>query len=129
MLVPLLEANPELLPLTLFEYLHDNYPNQYDNTVLRTLQRRVKAWKVKHGPAKEVMFRQTKVHGRLGLSDFTLLKGLRLQYLGRYFAICYTTIALPLAAGRTPKSFAVVKAIPPCLQGFRMPYGAVVAHP
>ena len=34
-LVPLLEANPELLPLTLFEYLHDNYPNQYDNTVLR----------------------------------------------------------------------------------------------
>ena len=84
-LVPLLEANPELLPLTLFEYLHDNYPNQYDNTVLRTLQRRVKAWKVKHGPAKEVMFRQTKVPGRLGLSDFTLLKGVTITILGQVF--------------------------------------------
>ncbi len=84
-LVPLLEDNPELLPFTLFEYLSDNYPEQYDNSIQRTLQRRVKAWKVKHGPAKEVMFRQNKEPGRLGLSDFTLLKGITITLLGQAF--------------------------------------------
>jgi hypothetical protein len=72
--VPMLEKDAALLPATLFEFLCDNYPDRYDNTVLRTLQRRIKSWKVKHGPAKEVMFRQIKVPGRQGLSDFTLLK-------------------------------------------------------
>lgn len=84
-LVPMLEANPALTPLTLFEYLCDNYPDQYDKTIERTLQRRIKAWKVKHGPAKEVMFRQTKVPGQLGLSDFTLLKGVVITLLGQVF--------------------------------------------
>ena len=73
-LVPLLENNPALLPATLFDYLCDNYPGRYDNKILRTLQRRIKSWKAKYGPAKDVMFRQIKVPGRLGLSDFTWLK-------------------------------------------------------
>ena len=73
-LEPLLDKNPALLPMTLFEFLCDNYPNRYDNKILRTLQRRIKSWKAKHGPAKDVMFRQIKVPGRLGLSDFTWLK-------------------------------------------------------
>lgn len=84
-LEPLLEANPELLPTTLFELLCDNYPGQYDSKILRTLQRRMKAWKVKHGPSKEVMFRQIRVPGRLGLSDFTLLKGITITILGQVF--------------------------------------------
>nr|WP_208022274.1 IS21 family transposase [Aestuariicella hydrocarbonica] len=84
-LVPMLEDNPELLPMTLFEYLCDNYPGQYDNSILRTLQRRIKSWKAKHGPAKEVMFRQTKEPGRLGLSDFTQLKGITITLLGQVF--------------------------------------------
>ena len=84
-LVPMLEDNPGLLPGTLFEHLCDNYPGQYDNTIQRTLQRRVKAWKAKHGPAKEVMFRQTKEPGRLALSDFTLLKGVTITLLGQAF--------------------------------------------
>ncbi len=41
-LVPMLEDNPELSPLTLFEYLCDNYPDQYDQSIQRTLQRRIK---------------------------------------------------------------------------------------
>ena len=77
-LVPLLESkfvvSPALLPATLFDYLCDNYPGRYDNKILRTLQRRIKSWKAKYGPAKDVMFRQIKVPGRLGLSDFTGLK-------------------------------------------------------
>lgn len=73
-LVPLLEANPELLPVTLLEYLDDKYPGRFSHCIHRTLQRRVKAWRAQYGPAKEVMFRQIKQPGQLGLSDFTQLK-------------------------------------------------------
>lgn len=84
-LVPLLEADPQLLPMTLFEYLCDQYPDEFDSTIQRTLQRRVKSWKAKHGPAKEVMFRQQQEPGRLGLSDFTVLKGITITVLGQTF--------------------------------------------
>jgi hypothetical protein len=84
-LVPMLEENPALLPTTLCEYLCEHYPGQYDETILRTLQRRMKAWKVKHGPAKEVMFRQIKEPGRLGLSDFTAPKGITITIRGQIF--------------------------------------------
>lgn len=85
-LVPLLNTDPELLPITLFEYLCDNYPGQFDATIQRTLQRRIKSWKAKHGPAKEVMFRQTKEPGRLALSDFTKLKGITITLQGHEFS-------------------------------------------
>ncbi len=85
-LVPLLEAEPTLLPATLFDYLCDHYPGRYDHTIVRTLQRRVKSWKAKHGPAKDVMFRQTKEPGRLGISDFTQLKGITVTILGQVFS-------------------------------------------
>ena len=35
--VPLLEANPELSPITLLEYLDDNYPGRFGNSIHRTL--------------------------------------------------------------------------------------------
>ena len=70
-LVVLLKAKPELTPITLLEHLQDLYPNQYDQRVLRTLQRRVKQWKSLHGPEKEVIFRQQAEVGLQGFSDFT----------------------------------------------------------
>ena len=84
-LVPLLEKNPGLLPMTLLEYLDDNYPGRFGQTIHRTLQRRVKAWRAQHGPSKEVMFRQIKVPGELGLSDFTTLKGVEITLAGEVF--------------------------------------------
>jgi hypothetical protein len=59
---------------TLFEDLQDRHPGRFGNGKKRTFQRRVKAWKALHGPAKEVMFRQVQEAGRQGLSDFTTLK-------------------------------------------------------
>lgn len=70
-LVPLLEGDSELTGLTLLEYLEDHYPGEYDNSVLRTLQRRVKRWKALYGPGQPVIFRQQAEPGLLGLSDFT----------------------------------------------------------
>lgn len=70
-LVVLLKAKPELTPITLLEYLQEHYPNQYDQRVLRTLQRRVKQWKALHGTEKDVIFRQQAAIGLQGFSDFT----------------------------------------------------------
>ena len=96
-LVPLLESEPQLQPITLLEYLHEKYSSQYPDKILRTLQRRVKKWRALHGPEKEVMFRQTHLPGRLGLSDFTLLKnaditvnGKPLSHLLYHFRLSYS---------------------------------------
>lgn len=70
-LAPLLERESELTGLTLLEYLEDHHPGKYESGVLRTLQRRVKQWKVLNGPAQDVIFRQQAEPGRMGLSDFT----------------------------------------------------------
>lgn len=53
--------------------------------MLRTLQRRVKQWKVLQGPDKEVMFRQEHSAGQQGLSDFTRLKSITITVAGIEF--------------------------------------------
>ena len=51
-LAPMMQSSPELQAITLLEYLQEHYPSQYGDSVLRTLQRRVKQWKHLHGPKK-----------------------------------------------------------------------------
>ena len=70
-LVPLLEKEPKLSGLTLWEYLDERYPGDYPYKLLRTLQRRVKHWRATQGPDNPVIFRQTVPSGQQGLSDFT----------------------------------------------------------
>lgn len=70
-LVPLLEKEPKLTGLTLWEYLDEHHPGDYPHELLRTLQRRVKHWRATQGPDNPVMFRQSLPPGRQGLSDFT----------------------------------------------------------
>ena len=83
-LEPMLRREPRLKPTTLFEYLQEQYPGQYPQ-VLRTLQRRVRAWKAIHGPAPEVMFELRHEPGMIGLSDFTELKGVEVTINGKPF--------------------------------------------
>lgn len=82
---PLLEENPALTPITIHEHLCDNYPDQYETSSLRTLQRRVKQWRLIHGPEKEVIFRQEKIMGEMGISDFTLLNDIVISIRGETF--------------------------------------------
>lgn len=84
-LIPLLEQTPGLQAMTLLEYLQSRYPAVYPDKVLRTLQRRTKQWQALQGPEKEVMFRQTHVAGRQGLSDFTTLKRVTITIGGERF--------------------------------------------
>jgi len=95
--VPMLEKHFELQPLTLFDHLNKTYPGKYQNSNLRTFQRRVKAWKALNGPGKEVMFLQKQIPGRMGLSDFTTLKrvtitinGEPLKHLLYHFRLIYS---------------------------------------
>lgn len=84
-IVPLLEKNPNFTPLTLFEKLQKDHPREYQDSKLRTFQRRVSEWKALHGADKEVMFRQEQVVGRMGLSDFTKLKEVTITIHGQPF--------------------------------------------
>lgn len=101
-----LGRHPSLQPLTLLEWLQERYPGQYPDSLLRTLQRRIKCWRALHGPDKEVMFPQVHEPGRQGLSDFTKLKdavitirGVVLVHLLYHFRLafsgwCYARVVL-----------------------------------
>lgn len=69
-IVPLLEQGVYQATF-LLQVLQKNHPDKYPDTMLRTLQRKIKEWKALNGPNKEVMFRQVHAPGDLGISDFT----------------------------------------------------------
>ncbi len=83
-LEPMLKQEPRLEAMTLYEYLVEKYPGQYEQT-LRTVQRRVQAWKALYGDPKEVMFEIRHVPGEMGLSDFTELKDVTITIGGQAF--------------------------------------------
>lgn len=83
-LEPMLQQQPRLKPMTLFEYLQQKYPSQYPN-VLRTLQRRVAHWRVLYGASPDVMFELRHEPGGMGFSDFTELKGIEITINGKPF--------------------------------------------
>jgi hypothetical protein len=84
-IVPLLENEPSLQPITLFEKLEEIAPGQFDRAQLRTLQRRIKKWRVKYGPEQEVIFRQQHTPGSMGISDYTWANELNITLSGTAF--------------------------------------------
>ncbi len=96
-LVPLLEREPKLQAITLLDKLQEQYPEQFDARLLRTLQRRVKEWRVFNGPEREIMFRQNHPLGWQGLSDFTncdclkiTINGIHLKHLIYRYYLAYS---------------------------------------
>jgi hypothetical protein len=80
-----LHINAGLQAKTLFEDLQRRYPGRFADGQLRTLQRRVKAWRALEGPPKEVFFPQRHEPGELCQSDFTHMNSLGVTILGRPF--------------------------------------------
>jgi hypothetical protein len=60
----MLEEAPDLEAKALFEYLWERSPRAVAEQHLRTFQRRVKLWRLQHGPDKEVFFPQDWEAGR-----------------------------------------------------------------
>ena len=84
-IVPLLEASPGLRAVALYEEMMRRHPHLHSG-VRRTIERRVRAWKAKHGPEQEIIFRQRHEPGRRGLSDFTDARGLEVTVAGEPLA-------------------------------------------
>ena len=80
--VPLLQAAPGLRPVAVFEEMLRRHP-ELGSGIRRTLERRIRSWRALHGPAQEVIFRQTHKPGQLGLSDFTEMAGLGITVAGQ----------------------------------------------
>ena len=92
-----IRESPGLEAKTLFEWLQREYPGRFSDGQIRTLQRRIKLWRVTEGPAQEVYFDQKHVPGRLCASDFThmtelgiTLAGQTLEHLVYHFVLTYS---------------------------------------
>jgi hypothetical protein len=87
-IVPRLAADPDrrLQALTLFEWLCERHPGQFQPGQLRTLQRHVREWRAQHGADQEVFFEQTAVPGREAAVDFTDASDLAVTIAGAPFA-------------------------------------------
>ena len=73
--VPMLEAHPGIRAVGLFKELLQRTPD-LDPGIRRTLERRIRDWRARHGPEKAVIVCQKHVPGRLGMSDFTSMNAL-----------------------------------------------------
>lgn len=96
-----LEINPGLEAKTLFDDLQRRYPGRFADGQLRTLQRRVKAWRALEGPPKEVFFAQVHRPGELAQSDFTVMDGLEVTIQGQPFAHLLYHFVMPYSNWET----------------------------
>jgi hypothetical protein len=91
----LLEKAPELEAKTLFAMLVEKYPDRYDEGQLRTLQRRVRAWRAEHGPAKDIVLAQRHRPGEAAQTDFTAAAELGVTIAGQLFVHLLCVVMLP----------------------------------
>jgi len=90
-----LRREPALEAKTLFELLMAAQPERYELGQLRTLQRRVRAWRAEHGPAKHVVFAQMHRPGEAGQTDFTEATSLGITIAGEALAHQFCVLSLP----------------------------------
>jgi transposase len=75
----MLEAAPGLESKTIFARLLERPDASFTEGQLRTLQRKIRRWRVEHGPHKEVMFPQKHRPGEYAQSDFTSMNDLGIR--------------------------------------------------
>lgn len=84
-LAKMLEGAPGLEAKTLLNYLMARAPEQYNQSHLRTLQRRVRDWRAAFGAEQAVIFRQHIQPGKQSQSDFTCMNSLNITINGQPF--------------------------------------------
>jgi hypothetical protein len=77
----MLEAAPALRPVAIFEEMQRRHP-ELPEGVRRTMERRIRQWRALHGKDRDVIFRQVREPGRMGLSDFTEMHDLVVRVAG-----------------------------------------------
>ncbi len=96
-----LKVNPGFEAKTLFEDLQRRYPGRFSDGQIRSLQRRIKAWRALEGPQKEVFFPQVYYPGVLCESDFTRMGKLEVTIQGQFFDHLLYHFVLPYSNWET----------------------------
>lgn len=93
----ILERAPTVEAKTIFDYLCRRHEGRFQSGQLRTLQRRVKAWRATRGEDKEVIFAQRYRPGDQCQSDFThmtelsvTIQGQPLVHMVYHFVLAYS---------------------------------------
>jgi len=92
--VVMLEEAPDLEAKALFEYLWERSPWAVQEKHLRTFQRRVKLWRLQHGPDQEVFFPQDWEAGRAMQLDWTNANELAITIGGQPYEhlLCHSVL-------------------------------------
>ena len=90
----MLSEASELEAKALFEHLRERSPSVIKEKYLRTFQRRVKLWRIQHGPDKEVFFCQDWEPGRAIQLDWTNCNELAVTIEGVAYPhlLCHTVL-------------------------------------
>jgi hypothetical protein len=81
----ILERDAAIEAKTVFDFLCRQHPGRFQEGEVRSLQRRIKAWRARCGPSQEVMFVQHHLPGRQAQSDFTYMSSLGVMIAGQLF--------------------------------------------
>lgn len=81
----LLKRDASIEAKTIFDYLCRQHEGCFQESQVRTLQRRIKVWRARYGAPREVMFAQVQVPGRQAQSDFTFMNELGVSIAGQRF--------------------------------------------
>jgi len=81
-----LEKAPELQGKRLFEWFCEVYPGVFQESQLRTFQRKIRKWRATSGPGKEVFFPQVHTPGKRLSIDFTHMDSLEVTIGGELFS-------------------------------------------
>jgi transposase len=80
-----LKVSSGLQAKTLFQDLQRRFVGTFQDGQIRTLERKIKMWRLQNGPDKEVMFSQVHYPGDLGASDYTKMHKLGITLQGKPF--------------------------------------------
>ena len=81
----ILKRSPSVEATAVFDHLNRIHEENFEERQVRTLQRRIKQWRARHGELKEVMFPQRHEPGHQAQSDFTFMNVLGVTIQGQPF--------------------------------------------
>ncbi|CAN0358894.1 unnamed protein product [Scytosiphon promiscuus] len=81
----MLVLSPRLTAKTILSHLISEYPEKFQMSNLRALQRQIQMWRSTCGPNKEVIFPQDIRPGRQSQSDYTHMNSLGITIAGKEF--------------------------------------------
>lgn len=125
-----LQDQPKLEAKTLFEELKSKQPERYEAGQLRTLQRRLKQWRAREGPDKELFLPQEHRPGEAMQTDFTSMNKLAITIAGEPYAhlLCHSVLPYSDWTWGTPCRSESLPALKQGVQGAVQRLGRVPEH-